>query len=60
MKETMHQRLTKLNEKITERTPGYYVKASGFGPMVWLLVGPDGEVHYTRESFEAIEAVALH
>lgn len=57
---TMHQRLVELNEKIANKTLGYYVKANDTGRFIWYLVGPDGKVHYRRDSFEAIEAVALH
>ncbi len=35
-------------------------KCHGTGKFEWSLVGPDGKVHYTRESFAAITAVALH
>ena len=55
--QTMHQRLTELNKKITEKAPGYFVRVNEFGKFVWSLVGPDGNVCFTRESFERIEAV---
>ena len=60
MNEIMHQRLLELNERIAQRTPGYYVKANETGKFEWSLIGPDGKVHYTRDSFMAIGAVALH
>jgi len=59
MNKTMNRRLIELNNKIALRTPGYYVKANDTGRFVWSLIGPDGKVHYTRDSLEAIEAVAL-
>jgi len=59
MAKTMYQRLTDLNKKIAERTPGYFVQANKTGKLEWQLIGPDGKVHYTRDSFDAIESIAL-
>lgn len=57
---TLHQRLMELNEKVTQRTPGYYVQnGSNSGPFRWEIVAPDGSIRYERERFEAIESVAL-
>ena len=60
MAKTLNDKLAELNEKIAKRTPGYRVEVNTTGKFEWSLVGPDGKVHYTRDSFEAIEAVALH
>ena len=56
---TMFQRLTELNAKIAKKTPGYYVEANDAGKFEWSLIGPDGKVHYTRDSFSVIESLAL-
>lgn len=53
-------KLEALNEKIEARTPGYFVVASIDGRMAFHLIGPDKKIHYTRDRFAAIEAVALH
>ena len=57
--ETAHKQIDRLNEKISQKTPGYYVRCNDSGKLEYELVGPDGHVHYRRDRLAAIAAVAL-
>jgi len=58
-KNTMQKQIDKLNEEISKKTPGYYVRANETGKLEYELVGPDGKVRYRRDRIAAIAAVAL-
>jgi len=51
---TMQKQIDKLNEEISKKTPGYYVRVNDSGKMEFDLVGPDGDVHYRRDRLAAI------
>jgi len=57
--ETLQKQIDRLNEEISKKTPGYHVRGNDSGKPEFELVGPDGKVHYRRNHFEAIAAVAL-
>ena len=57
---SLGQRLEDLNKELTRITPGYCVKVNMAGRFNWKLVGPDGHVCYDRDSFDVLEALALH
>lgn len=57
--ETAQKQIDRLNEQISKKTPGYYVRGNDYGKMEFELVGPDNKVHYRRARLAAIAAVAL-
>ncbi|HUV53036.1 MAG TPA: hypothetical protein VMW64_08185 [Dehalococcoidia bacterium] len=57
--ETAQKQVDRLNEQISKKTPGYYVRGNDSGKLKFELVGPDGHVHYRRDRLAAIAAVAL-
>lgn len=56
---TLQNQIDQLNEHISKKTPGYYVRTNETGKLEYELVGPDGKVHYRRDRMAAIAAVAL-
>ncbi len=58
MSKTLHTRIVDLNSWLAEHRPGYEIRTNQAGKLEFQLYGPDGKVHYRRDTFESIERVS--
>lgn len=58
MSKTLHSRIVDLNDWLAANRPGYEVKTNDAGRLEFELWGPDGKVHYRRDTFQSIENIA--